>query len=258
LQLASATPLIGGGGETTFWNLGLAAPISGVTPPYILGGLLSIKTNPVDYSILVYDPRNAKDSDILSDPFSDGVTLSVSATVPYSFNAFPGYQGLRVVYSSQDGFDLENLPQLQLPPESRDVLNRKDSFYYIAYSFQQYLASFGDGKGWGVFGQLALSDGNPNPVNSSVFLGLGGNSFISGRQDDRWGAAFVLYNFSDDLKDGLDALGSGIRDEYGVEAFYDFQISGNFSIGGDLQVIRPGTPSTDTAIVAGIRARMSF
>ena len=39
LDVIARTPLIGGGGETTFWNIGLAAPVSGVTPPYILGGV---------------------------------------------------------------------------------------------------------------------------------------------------------------------------------------------------------------------------
>ena len=32
LDVAARTPLMGGGGETTFWNIGLAAPVSGVTP----------------------------------------------------------------------------------------------------------------------------------------------------------------------------------------------------------------------------------
>ena len=61
LDVASATPLIGGGGETTFWNLGLAAPISGVTPAYILGGILSAKTAPATFTLMVYDPRSAQD-----------------------------------------------------------------------------------------------------------------------------------------------------------------------------------------------------
>ena len=50
LDKLAATPLIGGGGETTFWNLGLAAPISGVTPAYILGGILSVKTTPATFT----------------------------------------------------------------------------------------------------------------------------------------------------------------------------------------------------------------
>ena len=50
LDKLAATPLIGGGGETTFWNLGLAAPISGVTPAYLLGGILSVKTTPATFN----------------------------------------------------------------------------------------------------------------------------------------------------------------------------------------------------------------
>jgi len=79
LDVASATPFIGGGGETAFWNLGLAAPICGVTPPYILGGILSAKTTPATF---MYDQRNAENLDVIEHPFDQGATTSWSATIP--------------------------------------------------------------------------------------------------------------------------------------------------------------------------------
>ena len=82
LDVAAATPLIGGGGETTFWNLGLAVPVSGVTPPYILGGILSAKTSPATFTLMVYDPRNAENLNVIEHPFAQGVTTSLSATIP--------------------------------------------------------------------------------------------------------------------------------------------------------------------------------
>jgi porin len=60
LDAASKTPLLGGGGLTTFMNIALAAPVCGVTPPYIVGGILSHKTEPASYTLMVYDPRNAQ------------------------------------------------------------------------------------------------------------------------------------------------------------------------------------------------------
>jgi hypothetical protein len=53
LDAATKTPIMGGGGETTFWNTAFAAPISGVTPPYIIGGLLALKTEPATFSLLL-------------------------------------------------------------------------------------------------------------------------------------------------------------------------------------------------------------
>ena len=61
LDAAARTPLIGGGGLETFMNLGLAAPISGVTPAYILGGFLTHRTDRAALGLFVYDPRSAQD-----------------------------------------------------------------------------------------------------------------------------------------------------------------------------------------------------
>ncbi len=106
LDVASATPLIGGGGETTFWNLGLAAPISGVTPPYILGGILSPKTMPATFTLMVYDPRNAENLSVVEHPFDQGATTSLSATIPLTLGELSGFQAFRGVYSTQAGLNI--------------------------------------------------------------------------------------------------------------------------------------------------------
>ncbi len=74
LHLVAKTPLVGGGGEETFINPGLAGPITGVVPPYLLGAVANIHTDLIDYTIMVYDPRSAQDSDVLEHPFEDGVS----------------------------------------------------------------------------------------------------------------------------------------------------------------------------------------
>lgn len=258
LEAASATPLIGGGGTETFQNIGLAAPVSGVTPPYVLGGLLAVKTSLADLSFFVYDPRNAQDSDVLENPFSDGTTLSISGTVPVAPGGLNGSHGLRLVYSSASGLDFDSIPQLILPPGSGDVLTKEKGYWYASYNMQQYLVQDASGAGWGVFGQIAISDGNPNPVRASALAGVGGDATFFGRNTDRWGVAGFYYNFSDDLEDGLDAIGSGLRDEYGLEAFYEAEITSNFRVGLDLQTVRPGTPGSDWATFVNLRARLIF
>jgi porin len=91
LDAAAKTPLIGGGGINTFMNVGLAAPISGVTPPYLLGGLLTVKTDPVIIGLFVYDPRNAQDREVIEHPFAKGVTTSLSLTFPVKIAGLNGY-----------------------------------------------------------------------------------------------------------------------------------------------------------------------
>ena len=119
LDVAARTPLMGGGGETTFWNIGFAAPVSGVTPPYIVGGTATVKTAPATFTLMVYDPRNAQDLSVIEHPFSQGTTTSLSATVPITLFGLTGYHTLRAVYSTADGFNFDAVPQLFLPPGSQ-------------------------------------------------------------------------------------------------------------------------------------------
>ena len=110
IEAAAKTPLVGGGGLTTFFNLGLAAPASGVTPPYILGGILSHSTDFANFKVMVYDPRNAQNPDVLEHPFEDGVSTSLSVTVPVKIKGKQGYQGVRAVYSTLNGTDFRDIP----------------------------------------------------------------------------------------------------------------------------------------------------
>lgn len=259
LDAASRTPLIGGGGIDTFMNLGLAAPISGVTPAYLLGGLLTHRTDFATFSAFLYDPRSAQDSDTLKHPFDDGVTLSLSAAVPTRLFGNTTIHRARGVYSTQEGIDLRDIPQLQLPPGAERTLGTRSGYWFFSYAFQHFL--FQDeadpSRGWGVFGQVAVSDGNPNPVARSGFLGLGGNSLLPGRERDRFGLAYFRYSLSNDLVDGLRPA-IRLQDEQGIEAFYNFAMLKWLRLTGNLQVIDPAFSDNDRAVYLGLRTQVIF
>jgi porin len=261
LDAAARTPLMGGGGVNTFSHVGLAAPISGVTPPYMLGVMATHRSDSLITTLMVYDPRNAQDTEVLREPFSDGATISLSTTRPVSFRGLKGFQGVRAVYSTQSGLDLQSIPQLALPPAAEGVVGEKSPYWYLAYSFQQYLfMQEGDAtRGWGVFGQLAVSDGNPNTVESSLFVGLGGDSPWASRRNDAWGIGYFRYNLSNSLLEGLQAIGvTNLRDEMGAEAFYRLAIVDKMSLTANLVYIVPGEANRQDALFAGFRAQVRY
>jgi porin len=261
IQAASRTPLIGGGGVNTFMNTGLAAPISGVTPPYLLGGSLSYRTESVNYNFFVYDPRNANTSDVLENPFDDGVTFSLSTNIPITLSGLDGFQNLRGVYSTQKAIDARDLPQLGLPPELRQETRRRGPHWYFAYSFQQFL--FQDehnrNRGWGLFGEWGLSDGNPNPLKYHIILGMGGDSPIQDRSLDRWGLAYFRYHASNSFQNAANEdLGIGIDNEEGFEAFYNLAVFPWLRISADIQVVDPFYSDNDESVFTGIRTQVIF
>ncbi len=260
LDVLSKTPLLGGGGTDTFMNVAFGAPITGVTPPYLLGANLTVKTDPITLTAFVYDPRNAQNEDVLTDPFSEGVTGMLSATMPYQLAGHNGFLGAKVIYTNKDGTDLSEIPDLILPEESEAFVGTRKGSWFVGASFQQYLVQDPNDpqKGWGVFGAVGFSDGNPNPIEWSALLGVGGTSFIPGRDLDRWGVGYFRYSLSSDLRDGLKTIGVNLRDEQGIEAFYSVGVTPWFSVTGDLQAVRPVVTDASTAVTAALRTKVRF
>lgn len=266
LDIASKTPLVGGGGITGFQNLAFAAPPSGLVPPAIFGAIASIPIESVKLTLGVYDPTSAMGNDVFDEPFEAGVTGLVSVTVPIPIAGRPGYHSLSAKANNKLGLDINDVGGLLLPSESESTLQKRGA-WNVSYSFQQYL--FGEpgsaGGAWGIFGQIGCSDGNPTPLDWFGFIGVGGKGLIPGRERDEFGVGFFYLSLSDDLVDGLRDIGEAssdpslfLEDEAGIEVYYDAAITGSFHLGADLQVVDPHEEGTDTAVIGGLRARLAF
>ena len=79
---------------------------------------------------------------------------------------------------------------------------------------------------------------------------------IPGRSKDNWGIGFYYEAPSRDLKDSL-APDLIIRDEQGMEIFYNFAVAPWLTLGLDLQIVNPSLDE-DTIIVPGLRAVTRF
>jgi len=256
---ASRTPILGGGGES-FWNLGLAAPFTGVVPPYVTGFSLGINTKPAQLSFMIYDPKSAQQNAGISKWLQEGLTIRSSVMLPANLAGRKGYHTFVFVGSSKTGTDFADIPQLILPPESRPALGTKKGSYYGAYSLQQYLWQDPNkpDAGWGIFAQFGISDSNPNPLRWMMFAGMAGTGIISHRPLDQFGAGYFKYAISKELISGLELFDIHMGAEQGGEFYYKFAITRWFRVTADLQVVAPGNQDTDTVIVAGFSARVQL
>jgi len=250
-------PLVGGKGKGGFQYTGIAAPVSFVFPPYIVGGQVSVITDPVNYSFFVYDPNNAQGDDFWGNLFEDGIVFNASATYKASLGGLPGFYGINLVHSTASGTDYESL---LLPPDADNFARQTKGISFAALKFQQYLSfdSSRPDQGWGVFGQISIGDGNPNQLDTAYVFGLAGTSPIEGRGNDRWGISWARYNWSDALVAALQTTGSGLRDEWAVEAFYEAEITDNLRMGANIMRVRPGLPGFADYSQIGFRVRASF
>ncbi len=261
INAPSRTPILGGGGLDAFWNVAFAAPPSGVLPPYVTGGNLSISTKIATVSMMLYDPSNSQQKVGLKGWGTQGITGRISARFSTKFRTRPGYHTLTFATSSQTGLNLEDLPQLFLPRESPEILGKKSGYYFGSYAVQQYFRQDPSrpGSGWGMFAQVSFSDSNPNPLAGNLLAGLGGTGLWKSRPWDRVGIGYFCYFFSDALKQGLENTEHfKLGDEQGMEAFYNFALTRWFRIAADVQIIEPGNRQFHNEVYAGISGQLRF
>ena len=253
IDAAASRPFAGGAGMESFWNLVFAAPPSGTIPPYLFGALLSVRTELATFGFYVYDPNDVVNKSGFEDPFEDGVSFHGSVEFPVSIAGRRGHQGFTARFSTMGGTERDiNLPGW---PET---ISTKDDRYYFAYTFDQslYQSRQNPKEGFGLFGMFGISDGNPNRVHWQGHVGVSGTGLIPGRSRDNWGVGYYYLAPSRDLKD-LFTRRRRIRDEQGLEIFYNFAVTPWLSLGADLQVIRPSLAG-DTAVFSGIRMVIRF
>ena len=113
------------------------------------------------------------------------------------------------------------------------------------------------GKGLGIYGKAAVTDGNPNPIKTSFIGGLAGHRIVPGRPHDSFGIGYFRYDFSDDLKSAVQPL-LNIDAEQGIEVFYSLAVTPWFRVAADLQWIQPASGDNDDAWVGGLRANVRF
>jgi porin len=249
IDLAGARPFAGGAGIDSFWNIVFAAPPSGTVPPYLLGALLSVRTETANYGLWIYDPVDATNKTGFENPFND-VTFRGTVEFPVTIGGLSGHQGFVALYSSEKGNAPDTSDGILLPQIPSGV---KNSRYYFAYTFDQYLyqSRKNPKEGVGLFGQFGISDGNPNRLYWSGHIGLSGTGLIPGRSRDNWGVGYLYAAPSNDLKD-LPGRIQKIRDEQGAEIFYNFAVTPWLVLGGDLQIIKPSL-ANDTTVFSGLR-----
>lgn len=255
MDIAAITPFKGGAGIDSFWNLTFVAPPSGLVPPYLFGALLSVRTEPATYGLWVYDPISVINKTGFEEPFANGITVRGSVEFPVTIGGLSGHQGFVALYSTEPGTDLSDISLPPFPPDYPDI---KDKNYYFAYTFDQtlYRLSENSKEGFGLFGQFGISDGNPSRLYWSALIGIGGTGMIPGRSQDNWGIGFYYDAPSRDLQDSLSDILT-IRDEQGMEIFYNFAVAPWLTLGLDLQIVNPSLDE-DTIIVPGLRAVTRF
>jgi porin len=270
-----------GKGDEQFFNLALSFnPVYLLTAPYsTLGaGVILLptkdpKASTVTFSVLQSNGKASTSG--FSDLHWNQLTFAGEARVRTNFFGLTGHQLIGGMYSNRDFSSLDQ--SLRFIVENRSIQEKSGS-WNIYYNFDQYFyePKKGSGEGVGIFGRFGVSDGNPNPMHYFFSLGMGGKGVIPSRPLDSFGIGGYYIDVTNPKFTGPLTTTSVLRDEYGVEAYYNIAITPWMKLTPDMQVIRPsqkevgtmgrnqfGLPvinrkSVDAATVVGLRLQLVF
>jgi porin len=217
------------------------------------------------FTLTVYDTNNDSTTSGFNVLFDNGAIIYPTVSLPTQFFDLPGHQSVWGAYSSGRYAivapeSLNLIPQVLqggLPPTALATFVRGS--WWITYLFDQalWVDPTDKTRSWGVFGNFGISDGKPNPIHWSAIAGIGGSSPIPSRKLDTFGVAYYYLGFSDDFKEVARAI-TPVRDERGVELFYNVAVTPWCHLTTDLQVITPILERAETSLVLGLRAKIDF
>jgi len=256
--------LPGRGLDNGFMNLAnVVNPVLGRTIPYSTlgaGAMVLVDGQPAAV-VMVLDTNNSPTTSGIPPFLDNGVSIVAQTGLPSKFFDLPGHHIFLGSYSSgryadtdTDVYTLVSRFVQGLPPATR-----VSGSWSLLYQFDQalWVDPCDSKRSWGLFGNLGLSDGNPNPLRWGATIGLAGSSPIAGRKLDTFGAAYYYTGLSGGFKNIAPVL-LPLRDEKGLEVFYNVGVTPWCHITPDLQVIDPARQRVNTAIVLGLRAKIDF
>jgi porin len=255
-------PLTGAGNLSGFQNTAmLYNPVYARTVPYSTFGVGFdwLQNNEPVFSACLYDTNDSPTTSGFDTFFDNGVTVLAELSLATKFFDLPGHQGIGGTYSNGKYTDLT--PSSYLDPIEGLVImpTLKTGSWCLAYNFDQalYVSPEDAQRMWGVFGNLGIADSNPSPVRWFATAGISGASQIPGRKADTFGVAYFYLGVSQPLKD-LAPILLPLRDEDGVELYYNVVVTPWCQITPDVQVITPFRDRADTALLFGLRANVEF
>ena len=232
-------------------------------------GLLDI---PVDkrfnIAFAAFDPETAP-----GDYAGVWENIGLATTMTFSWELPGGLEGSAnpiFVYTSKESLAVDN-PRLAV-----DILTgtapTKSGNWMVHLGLEQYLwkpdGPVGDDNvrskkfdyqepGLGAFFRVGFVPEDRNPFNLFVHGGLGGRGIVPGRPYDRLGIGAYAMIESDDLR-GEPFIGATLRNEVGLEAFYNVALTPWLQLSGDIQWIRPGVAANKDTVVLGMRLFTRF
>src|SRR5499433_3376116 len=245
-----------GKGATQFMNMAFNFnPLIAFTVPYsTLGaGIVVLPTKDPKEAIvnlLVLSANGLPTTSGFEDLNGNAIVVAGEGRVRTDFFGLTGHQLFGTTFSNKKFTSIDQ--RLDQDVIQNGVVRAEKGSWNIYYNFDQYLyePKKGVDRGVGLFGRLGVSDGNPNFMKFFGSFGVGGKGMFEGRPNDKFGVGFYFINVNNPTINGPLQSRKFLRNETGLEAFYDVAITPWLFLTPDLQVLT-GAQKKTTSLVQG-------
>jgi porin len=248
-----------GRGKTQFSNMGFVFnPIVGATVPYSTLGA-GFVFHPDDGPLVMVTVLNSTDTTATSGfdtLFNDGMLLSAAVRVPTNLLERPGHQLIGGTWNSRT---YTSISEAYIPYPDVAIPTTRGS-WCLYWNFDQVLVvdPADDTRGWGPFGRAGIADPNTSPIAAFLSFGVGGNVPGRVRRDDTFGVGWYWAAASPQIGTLITSQFGPVGDGQGIECFYNYALTSAVRITPDVQYIVPTLRLAEPALIAGVRALVSF
>ena len=209
----------------------------------------------IQHGFIVLGLDNVTDNWDFGPSFEDGVGMLGWLRFFHEIGGKPGWVAVYIGGATREYASLDPSDWLLIPGAGLVSTARKQPFD-VAPHVSQVLwqdSSNKDRKINLVVGGT-IADANPSFSNWNSFSKLEAYGLQRSRPGDRMGIAGWYNGISDDVVALTAPLGIPVRDNWGMELYYNREITPWFHLTGDLQVLQNSSATTDTSLVLGMRA----
>jgi len=256
---ADANEFAHGKGDRQFMNTAFNITPAGsliITNSTLGAGVIILPTKDPEAAVItamVVDSNGKANRSGFDTAFEGNNTYAVEGRVRVNLLGLAGHQLIGAAYSNKEFASLDQ--SLRLIIENRGI-SKEDGSWVVYYNFDQYLYQPEKGRGVGIFGRFGVTDGQANPIHYFYSLGLGGKGIIPGRPLDQCGIGYYFIDISNPRFTGLFVTREFLRDEWGLEAYYNIALTPWLKLTPDIQVIRPAQKEV-VSIKAGLPPSIS-
>jgi porin len=161
--------------------------------------------------------------------------------------------------SSRDYFSLDRTDWAIIPGEGLVGKKKEDTWTGAVYYDQVFWqAPDNDKKNLRLFTGWSLSDGNPGFAKWGGFAAVEGWGLVPNRANDRMGVGAFYNQLSSDFKDLTSTVGINLENTWGVELYYNAEITPHMHLTPNLQFVSNQNRNDSTAVILGLRAVIDF